>query len=61
MVEYIKQVNYNNLTNEEYEQSISYFKVISNDDALTVAYYKYGRKNLMKKIMKTHPTICKKL
>lgn len=49
MVEYIKQVNYNNLTNEEYEQSISYFKVISNDDALTVAYYKYGRKKFDEK------------
>lgn len=46
MVAYIKQVDYNNLTNEEYEQSISYFKVISNDDALTVAYYKYGRKKI---------------
>lgn len=44
MVAYIKQVDYNNLTNEEYEQSISYFKAISDNDALTVAYYKYGRK-----------------
>lgn len=49
MVAYIKQVDYNNLTNEEYEQSISYFKVISNDDALTVAYYKYGRKKFDEK------------
>lgn len=49
MVAYIKQVDYNNLTNEEYEQSISYFKVISNDDALTAAYYKYGRKKFDEK------------
>lgn len=42
--EYIIQTDYRALTQDEYEQNISYFKKLGDEEALRVIYYKYGQK-----------------